>query len=253
MRSLSFSKFFAVILIAVVALTGCADENGIREAQQLEQNDPIEPFNRAIFSFNNGLDTVLIKPVAQAYRWITPDPVRNSIRNFLDNLRSPVVFANDLLQAEFTRAGTTLVRFLLNTTIGVAGLIDVAEEMGLEQHKEDFGQTLATWGLGEGFYLVLPVLGPSSARDAVGTVVDIFLDPLTYIANDTENEWMLYSRAIMDGVDTRSRNIEKLDQLKRDSVDYYASLRDVYRQRRAAEIRNGGVDDTYDDKDFLYE
>lgn len=244
MMKKTFIQLILIAILAVGTLTACSGDPDIQENQTaaaVDNNDPIEPFNRAIFAFNQGLDTVLIKPIAQGYRWIFPDPVRNSIRNFLDNLRSPVIFFNELFQANFTNAGETVARFVVNSTVGILGLFDVAESMGLERHNEDFGQTLGVWGAGEGFYLVLPVLGPSSARDAVGKVVDIFLDPLTYIANDTDNMWYLYTRAIVDGIDTRSRRIETLDQLKNDSVDFYASLRSVYRQHRASEITNGDV------------
>jgi phospholipid-binding lipoprotein MlaA len=252
-KKLYFFRMLLVVFLVFGTLGGCAQEvDQLAEEQVYDNNDPIESINRAIFAFNDGLDTILIRPVAQAYRWVTPDPVRNSIRNFLDNLRSPVVLLNEVLQAEFERAGVTVARFIVNSTVGVAGLFDVAEYMGLEgSSHEDFGQTLGTWGMDEGFYLVLPIIGPSSARDAVGKVVDIFLDPLTYIANDTENEWYLYTRAAVDGIDKRSRNIETLDQLKRDSVDFYASVRNIYRQHRAQQINNGQI--AYEDDPYLAE
>lgn len=198
-------------------------------------NDPLEIPNRMIFAFNEALDFAIIRPVAVTYRFIVPKGVRNSVRNFLRNLRSPVVLANDLLQGDLGRAENTFARFFINSTIGLLGLFDIAADSGYPYHDEDFGQTLGTYGAGEGFYLVLPVLGPSSLRDGTGRVVDIFLDPLTYIAPQET----AIGRAALTGVDYRSRNIEELDSLKADSLDFYARIRSLYRQNRKSEINNG--------------
>src|SRR5690606_25232813 len=146
------------------------------------ENDPLEVPNRMMFAFNEALDFMIIRPVAVTYRYVVPVGVRNTVRNFLRNLRSPVTLANDLLQGDFDRAEITFTRFFINSTIGMLGLFDIAADSGFQYHEEDFGQTMGTYGAGEGFYLVLPVLGPSSLRDGGGRIVDIFLDPLTYLA-----------------------------------------------------------------------
>ncbi|GAB4354381.1 MAG: hypothetical protein Kow00114_04140 [Kiloniellaceae bacterium] len=198
-------------------------------------NDPLEVPNRMFFAFNEALDFMIIRPVAVTYRYIVPTGVRNSVRNFLRNLRSPVVLANDLLQGDLERAEITFTRFFINSTIGLLGLFDIAADSGFAYHDEDFGQTLGTYGAGEGFYLVLPVLGPSSLRDGSGRIVDIFLDPLTYIA---PQEFAL-GRAAATGIDFRSRTIDELDSLKADSLDFYALIRSLYRQHRENEINNG--------------
>ncbi|WP_193367670.1 MlaA family lipoprotein [Pelagibius marinus] len=200
-----------------------------------DYNDPLEVPNRMFFAFNEAIDFMVIRPVAVTYRFIVPTGVRNSVRNFLRNLRTPVTLANDLLQGDLERAEATFARFLINSTIGLLGLFDIAADSGYPYHDEDFGQTLGTYGAGEGFYLVLPILGPSSLRDGTGRIVDIFLDPLTYLA---PREFGL-GRAVATGVDFRARNIEELDALEADSLDFYARIRSLYRQNRVNEINNG--------------
>lgn len=198
-------------------------------------NDPLEVPNRMFFAFNEALDFMIIRPVAVTYRFIVPTGVRNSVRNFLRNLRTPVILANDLLQGDLDRAEITFTRFFINSTIGLLGVFDIAAESGFTYHDEDFGQTMGTYGAGEGFYLVLPILGPSSLRDGGGRIVDIFLDPLTYLAPQEVG----LGRAVATGIDYRSRNIEELDELKADSLDFYARIRSLYRQFRENEINNG--------------
>lgn len=198
-------------------------------------NDPLEVPNRMFFAFNEALDFMIIRPVAVTYRFIVPTGVRNSVRNFLRNLRTPVILANDLLQGDLDRAEITFTRFFINSTIGLLGVFDIAAESGFAYHDEDFGQTMGTYGAGEGFYLVLPILGPSSLRDGGGRIVDIFLDPLTYLAPQEVG----LGRVVATGIDYRSRNIEELDELKADSLDFYARIRSLYRQFRENEINNG--------------
>ncbi len=200
-----------------------------------EPKDPLEVPNRLIFAFNRALDIFVIRPVAVTYDFWVPDKVRESVGNFLRNLSTPMILANDLLQGEGERAGITASRFVINSTAGILGLFDVAEDMGYPRHSEDFGQTLGSYGMGEGIYVVLPLLGPSSARDGVGKVVDIFLDPVTYLAPQN----VALGRTVADGVQLRSENIEILDELERDSIDFYARIRSLYRQNRENEIRNG--------------
>ena len=157
------------------------------------------------------------------------------IRNFLDNLRSPIIFANDMLQGEFDRAGDTLMRFVMNSSFGILGIADFAGAAGIVAHDEDFGQTLAVWGAGAGPYLMLPVLGPSSPRDTLGLLVDFLFDPFSYIA-DTE---FRIARMAARAVDTRARRYDTINELERTSLDFYAAVRSLHRQRRKDEIQNG--------------
>jgi phospholipid-binding lipoprotein MlaA len=208
------------------------------EEEVEDANDPLEVPNRFIFAMNQTLDVAIIRPIAVLYRDLVPEYLRERVHLFLRNLGEPVTLANDLLQGEWDRAGTTADRFLLNSTGGVLGFWDVATDLGHPYHDEDFGQTLGVHGVGEGPYLVLPILGPSNLRDATGKVVDIFLDPFTYIADETgKEEWQLY-RFALDGLDFRTRNLETLDEIERDALDFYARLRSLYRQRREALIAN---------------
>ena len=208
------------------------------EEELEDDNDPLEVPNRFIFAFNQTLDVAIIRPAAVLYRDLVPEYLRQRVHLFVRNLSEPVTLANDLLQGDLERAGTTADRFLLNSTGGVLGFWDVATDLGHPYHEEDFGQTLGVHGVGEGPYLVLPLLGPSNLRDATGKVVDIFLDPFFYIAEETgKEEWQLY-RFALDGLDFRTRNLETLDEIERDALDFYARLRSLYRQKRDAEIRN---------------
>lgn len=200
-------------------------------------NDPLEPMNRVVFRADLALDRVLIKPAAKTYRTVVPVPVRNAVRNFYDNAHGPVSFGNALLQANWSRARDTAGRFAVNSTLGIGGLFDPASGMGLKQYDEDFGQTLGTWGLGEGPYLVLPVIGPRPPRDAVGMVADHFMDPLTYVLPSGNLPLSLAIRGL-DVVDKRSRRIESIDTMERTSLDFYAATRSAYRQKRRAEILN---------------
>ncbi|MBM3569966.1 MAG: VacJ family lipoprotein [Alphaproteobacteria bacterium] len=209
--------------------------------QYEEANDPLEPMNRAIFAFNQVADRYVIKPVAEAYVEL-PQGLRDSIRNFLRNLKTPIILANDLLQGEGRRAGETLTRFLVNSTAGVLGLFDVAAANGVPYHDEDFGQTLAVWGVGEGPYLVLPILGPSNFRDTAGMAADWLADPVRDWAEDHDKSWANWTRTGLRAIDLRAELLETLDKLERTSLDYYAALRSMTRQRRDAEIRNGARD-----------
>lgn len=222
-----------------------------QEVQSNDMNDPLEGGNRVMFEVNQVLDQVLLRPVAVVYRGVLPDFAQDGVRNFMNNLNSPVILANDLLQGETDRAGVTLARFGINSTIGLGGLFDVASELDLPYHDEDFGQTLGTWGLGEGPYLYFLVMGPTNVRDLTGFVVDRGLDPLTYVnwGND-ELEYAPVARTVLNVIDLRARNIDTLDEIERSSVDYYASIRSLYRQSRADAIRNGAPSQDLPDFDF---
>lgn len=228
----------ALTLSACASMPDRDDQEAV--AAYNEANDPLEPMNRYFFEVNRFLDQILLRPVAEIYRGTLPDPVQDSVRNALDNLRGPVIFANDLLQGEVNRAGTTVGRFAVNSTIGVFGLFDVADSwFGLEKHNEDFGQTFAVWGIPEGPYLVVPVLGPSSPRKLAGTALEYYVDPWNNWLRRNEAAEFIMVRSAVDAVDYRARNLETLDDIERNAIDFYATLRSLYRQRRGDEIRNG--------------
>lgn len=203
--------------------------------------DPWEGFNRKMFAVNDRLDRALFVPTAKAYRAVTHKKQRKGIRNFLANIKTPVILVNDLLQGEFGRAGETLGRFAVNTTIGFGGMGDPAERLGIPQHSEDFGQTLAVWGAPQGPYLVLPFFGPSTLRGGFGAGVDIALDPAIWIRTDPA-QYARFSRAGMNLISAREPLIEPLDDIRADSLDYYASIRSFYLQSRKREIANGRTD-----------
>lgn len=203
-----------------------------------ETNDPYESTNRAIFGFNQSVDRNVLVPVANGYRAIIPSTFRDIIHDFLQNLNSPIIFANDVLQAQPGLAGETFGRALINTTIGFGGMFDVAAKLGVPYHTNDLGITFATWGVGPGPYLMLPILGPSNPRDLVGDVGDSFGDPGNIIASDKGYLWATVVRGVVSGIDERSRNIESLAEIERTSLDFYATIRSLARQRRAAQIRH---------------
>lgn len=203
-----------------------------------DNGDPWENTNRAIFSFNQSVDRTVLVPVANAYRAVTPVPLRDAIHDFLQNLNGPIIFANDVLQGQFGLAGDTLGRLVVNTTLGLGGMVDVATKAGVPYHTNDLGITLATWGVASGPYLMLPVLGPSNPRDLLGDAADSFGDPGNVIASDYNRIWASFVRAATSGIDERSRNIESLAEIERTSLDYYATIRSLARQRRAAQIRH---------------
>ncbi len=226
-------SIFGMLAVAA-SLAGCAtDPSG--------QNDPYEQTNRSIFAFDQDVDHAVARPVAVFYNHAVPAGARNGLHNFLTNLDSPVVFANDVLQGEPGRAGITLGRAVINTTLGFGGLFDFAAKEGLPGHDEDFGQTLGVWGVGEGPYLVLPLAGPSNPRDVAGMAGDYAMDPFTYMKWNNSTLHMGL-RGGLEILDLRARNVENLDQVERTSVDLYATTRSLYRQHRNAEIRNGAPD-----------
>jgi len=243
----SLSQPVRLVLAAFLALTlsACATKppasNPIALAAYEEANDPLEPFNRTMFKVDQGLDTVVVRPVVQTYRFVVPEPARRGIGNFMSNLRSPVVFINDLLQGEVSRAGTTLGRFVVNTGMGFFGFFDVGVKLGMEKHGEDFGQTLARWGVGNGPFIYVPFLGPTTARDGLGFGVDAaFIDPLAwYSRGDGAEGWVQWTTFGLSYITLKDGLMDPLDELERSSLDYYAALRSSYRQIRANEIRNG--------------
>lgn len=229
----------ALLAAMLLAFVGCAGKPASTDpdtvAQARELNDPYESTNRFFYKIDDGLDTYVLRPVAVAYRAVVPGAVRRPVHNLLDNLVNPVRFANDVIQGKPRRAGDTLMRFVINTTAGAGGLFDVAEKVGYKRHSTDFGVTLALWGVGEGPFLFLPVLGPSNPRDATGYGVDVGLDPLTYatFGGSTALELGRYG---LRTVDERERLIDPIDSVKRTALDPYATFRSLYRQNRQSEI-----------------
>lgn len=235
-------QVLSVAVLAVLA-AGCAASH---DPEVVAQNDPYESTNRAIFDINMKVDKAVAKPIAKGYNSVVPQFARTGVHNFLVNLDKPVTFGNDVLQGEASRAGQTLGRFTVNTTLGLGGLVDVASMIGIPDHEEDFGQTLGVYGVGEGPYLVMPFMGPNPPRDLAGDVVDIFMDPTTYIKFHGSDTWY----AVRSGVsilDLRARNVDTLEQIERTSIDLYATTRSLYRQYRNSEIRNGTPDTSESD------
>ncbi len=231
------SRYLALAAAGFLAACASVPADPIARAAYEEANDPLEPMNRAIFAFNVKVDEYALEPMARAYRKALNETARDGVRNFLHNLSAPVTFANDILQGEFDRAAQTSWDFVMNTTVGLLGFVDVTE--GWEPHKEDLGQTLAVWGVGDGAYLVLPFYGPSSLRDAAGLFGDRVFDPATYALDPTEGANFFATRAVTDAVDTRARTLEEFNEIKRTSFDFYVTARSLFRQARRNQIRNG--------------
>ena len=220
-----------------------------RAQDPFDANDPLEGFNRAMFEVNQTIDRFLLKPLAETYVFILPGEVRHRIANVLGNLSEPLNLVNNAAQGKFERAGSTLMRFTVNTTIGVGGIFDVAAEWGYERTPEDFGQTLAAWGVGGEPFLMLPLLGPTNPRDASAFGVDWFADPFGYLLPAEAG----LARGVTSGVSQRAQYLEELETLEATSVDYYAALRELYRQYRATEIRDGAPPPTMEIPDFDFD
>ena len=199
--------------------------------------DPLEGINRAIFGFNNAADRVILEPVAKGYKKL-PSPIQSGVGNFINNLKLPLAAVNQLLQGQGKNAVESTGRFLINSTIGIFGLVDVADNIGLEQKEEDFGQTLATWGVGDGFYIVLPLFGPSNLRDTSGMIMTMMTDPINAYAANQGEAWAIPMRTAANAVDQRSQIIDEVNALRDNSVDYYAAVRSSYYQNRKAAIMN---------------
>jgi phospholipid-binding lipoprotein MlaA len=229
---------FAGVLVAAAFLAACAAAPQVAD-DPYEPNDPLEGFNRAVFDFNLAADDYVLVPAARAYRTVVPELGQEAVKNFFANLRSPITFFNDVLQGQEQRAANTFTRIWLNTTFGLGGILDVATYFGVPQgHTEDFGQTFAVWGVPEGPYLMLPLLGPSNLRDTAGTTAGFFADPFNILMANMGFEWVPYARGASEAVDARSRNIETFEKIRETSIDYYATVRSLYRQKRASDIRN---------------
>jgi phospholipid-binding lipoprotein MlaA len=231
-----------LLTLCLCILTGCATPPPADDPEAVqafnEINDPLEPTNRVIFDANDAVYRNVLHPVAIGYRDVVPDVGRQIVANTLANLKSPTILFNDLLQANFTRAGQSLYRLVLNTTFGVGGLMDVATPLGIPRHDADFGETLAVWGVGPGPYLVLPLFGGSNPRDAGGLLVDSFADPLDEYLQSSGLTWVAEIRFGVSVVSLLDANLDAIDDIKRSSLDYYAAMRSLTRQRRAAQIND---------------
>ncbi len=233
----------ALLVVALGLLPACATRppasDPVALAQYKKADDPVEPMNRTIYKFNNGFDEYVLGPITSVYTTVFPKVFRHALHNFLVNLDAPIVFINDVLQAQPTRATNTLGRFVMNSTVGVGGLFDPATDIGIPYHDEDFGQTLAVYGVKDGGYLEIPFYGPSSTRDGFGLVVDLAMDPISWMFRWQHVSYLSWPRVAAKGIDKYDRNRNILEDLRNNSVDGYAALRSYYRQNREFEIRNG--------------
>ncbi len=231
-------------LCLALTLSGCAStQDHSVMGDDVIISDPFEDTNRAVFAFNQAVDDAVINPVIKGYRFVIPKEIRNSLGNFLRNLSSPVIFANEVLQGDLEGAGTVVLRAFINTFAGFGGLFDFAGKHGMPHEGEDFGQTLASWGLDHGPYLVVPILGPSSARDSVGYIVDSFADPLRWYLFNIDQEALYFARTGAQYLTLRDELMDVLEDLRNSSIDYYASTRSIYYQRREALVNDENPDD----------
>ena len=254
-------KKFTIILITTFAFTlnvNAASDGDLllKKNSPSEVKECFEGFNRASFALNKGLDKVIIKPIASAFRTL-PTPIKSGVGNSLSNLSNVVTIPNNLLQGDFSKAGVNTGRFVINSTVGILGLIDVATYLGFTKYeKEDYGQSLAVNGVGPGCYIVLPVLGPSTARDAVASITNFVGGDAWYnitVVRDTQHfsDFDYYSSKVMGGVDFRAKNYDSIENLEKNSIDFYASVKSLYLQDRQQKILNSKkIVDTQDDSDW---
>lgn len=240
MRSSLRPLLFVLAFAGAAVLSGCATPPPASDPEALaefkETNDPLEPMNRVFYNVNNALDVVILRPIALGYRAAVPQPVQTGVHNVLTNLSTPVVFGNDVLQGKPQRAAETMARLLINTTLGLGGIFDVANRLGVPQHDSDFGMTLAVWGLPDGVFLFLPVLGPTNPRDTVGFGVDTLADPFNWLGQGDTVEALRWTRTGLGAVDARSRVIDDLDKITSQALDPYATIRSLSRQHRKSQI-----------------
>ncbi len=255
-----FKKFLVIILITFLyafnANAGSDGELILKKNQPAEVKDCFENLNRATFAFNQVLDGVVFKPVASAYR-VLPSPVKTGVSNSLENLSNLVTIPNNVLQGELKKAGVNSGRFIINTTIGILGFIDIAKYMGFPDYeKEDYGQSLAAMGVGPGCYLVLPVLGPSTVRDATASIANFIGGDAWYnvtVSNDTQyfSDFDYYASRVTSGIDFRAKNFDAIENLEKNSIDFYASVKSLYLQDRQQKIINANKTiETQDDSDW---
>ncbi len=256
-------KIFKIYLIAILLSTNAfAGSDGELKLSKKSKptKDCIEPLNRATFALNMGLDKAVFKPIAKSYRKLPP-PIKNGTGNFLSNLSSLITIPNNILQGEFKKAGVNTGRLIINSTVGILGIADPASNLGFPKYeKEDYGQTLGVWGAGPGCYIVLPILGPSTIRDTAGSFMNIMGGDPWYNASINANNEFLNNKTfmaskILNGVDFRAKNIDSLDNLEKNSMDFYASVKSLYLQDRQIKINNsknvkGNIEIIYNDDDW---
>ncbi len=253
-------KNFLITSLITLILTfnvnaGTDGENKLSKNNPEQVKDCFEGLNRGTFALNQGLDKVIFKPVAKAYRAL-PSPIRSGTSNVLVNLSSLITIPNNILQGEINTAGVNTGRFIINTTVGILGIFDVAKKMGFSEYeKEDYGQTLGAWGVGSGCYVVLPIIGPSTVRDTVGSFINIMGgDPYYNVSAHGNNQYLDRSDYMLTktltAVDFRAKNLETIDNLEKNSMDFYASVKSLYLQDRERKILNKKSDATIE---ILYE
>lgn len=260
LSSFSNSRRFGLLTVALLSLLvgSCATADRGGDYNVSGYKDPFEQTNRAIFKFNDTLDQAIGKPVAEAYDKVVPSPVKKGISNVLKNLKGPISVVNQLLQGDVEGFANDTVRFLVNSTFGLAGVLDIATEAGLDDEPEDFGQTLAVWGVDDGPYVVLPILGPASLRDQFGMAVDSIADPVRLYAFNKDEEMFYYGRSVMSALDKRVELLDTLEDLRENSLDYYAAFRSAQYQNRQSYIRDASKNSEfnfveipdYEDYDF---
>ena len=243
-RRVGFSG--AMAIAAAMTVSGCASTI-VPDAG----SDPLQGFNRAMHTVNKGVDTVALRPLSQGYGYVVPETIKHVINNEVRYVQLPISFANSVLQGDVERAGETFARFFVNSTLGGLGALDPATEIGIPEHSEDFGQTLAVWGVGSGPYIELPLLGPTTLRDGVARAGDYALNPLTYIGQGATTEAIKMAETPVRIVDTRYRFGKLLDDVLYETEDSYTVVKNTYLQRRRSAILNGKIE--ADDLPDIYE
>jgi phospholipid-binding lipoprotein MlaA len=247
--NMTISKYIASFFCVSVSLflVSCASESYEKTGVV---HDPLENINRTTLKINDAADKAILEPIAKGYRKATPQWSRTVVSNFLRNLNSPVVIGNQILQGDVEGTANATARVIINTLAGFGGILDLAEEGGIPHEQEDFGQTLAKWGFGDGMYVMLPLLGPSNVRDATGSLVDSYADPLRIYLFNIDEEHLHYTRIAANVVSQREQLIEVINDLRRNSFDYYAAIRSAYYQSRQSLINDGAVGNYPDFDEF---
>ena len=250
-----FIIFFIVFSIAVVGCAKAPEKSSLSntEAIKITNNDPLEPVNRVVFSFNNIFDRLILRPIAVVYKGVIPEFLKNRVTYSLNNLGMPITAVNNILQGELRKVGVSTSRFLINSTVGVLGFFDPASSMGLESKNEDFGQTLTVWGVPSGPYLVLPFIGPSNPRDFTGLLSTSLLDPMYQVGGGSTSSSLRSYRMGTGAIDFRSQNIEVFDDLLNNSVDHYAAVRSFYSQSRESQASDNMEIDSLDIENEIFD
>ena len=246
------SKLYICLSLVFIGLTGCATT-----ASQMNSDTTLEKYNRAMFSFNNKVDKYIIRPVAKGYRAVTTEGIRRRVSNVFNNIEEPVSAINHVLQGEFVSSGKNLSRFVMNTTLGVVGIFDVATSLGLERDKTGFDETLSSWCVPDGPYVVLPIVGPSTPRSAFGFVADAYSSPSYWIASesgDDDAKTIYYGAAGLKYLNLMAQNVNMLESLEEGSIDYYEAIKSAYMQSRgklkSCKLVSDGEDNVTSDYDF---